>query len=67
MIIHDQKGSWKGLLWVLFFIWPIFITIGLIDFKPQEAEMLEWIIIIALCSSSFLWLYILIGIIRKLK
>lgn len=65
MIIHDQKNSWKGLLWSLFFGYPIAVVIIILNFDFNKATNLQNVGILMLGLSNLLWLYILVKQIKK--
>jgi hypothetical protein len=65
MIIHDQKNSWKGLLWSLFLGYPIVVVIIILNFDFNKATNLQNVGILMVGLSNLLWLYILVKQIKK--
>jgi hypothetical protein len=67
MIIRDQKGSWKGRIWSLFFIWPFIVLITVLSFDFEKATMTQSIGVIVFSLTVIPWLIILVKQIKKRK
>jgi len=62
----DVKGSWKGKLWFLFFIWP-FIGFTLTKSYLLNDEEQTILISILLITAWLIWLYFLYRLINLIR
>ncbi len=67
MINLEDKNTRKGRLWAIFYVWPVFIIFVLMNFKPENADIFNWLLVVALCCSGLVWTFILIQKIRKIR
>lgn len=65
MNYHDQKGSWKGLLWSLFFSWPIIVLIAFLSFDFEKASVFQCLGFLVLSLTVIPWFLFLVKQIRK--
>lgn len=52
----DAEGSWKGRLWLLFYVWPFLVFLYLKDLRRPETTQ-EIIIAIFMMAATIGWLF----------